>query len=114
MSDRNVLALFGAPSRKSCLIAIANAIREVEYNERLTMAQIGAELDVDGETVENAKYERNLLNFVAIARLLATFPEHCSQIRNLWEMQPVDSPTPQTRLKAIIGEMATLEREIAA
>lgn len=105
----NVFALFGAVNRKSALIAISNAVRAVEYKEGLTMGQIGGDLDIDAETVENAKYERNLLNFVAIARLLATWPEHCEDIFNLWEMQPREPETTTEKRKRLIRELAALE-----
>jgi hypothetical protein len=105
----NVFALFGAINRKSALIALSNAVRAVEYKEGLTMGQIGGEIDVDGETVENAKYQRNLLNFVAIARLLARWPEHCADVLNLWEMQPREPETPTEKRKRLIRELAALE-----
>lgn len=110
-SAPNVFALFGAINRKSVLIALSNAIRAVEYKEGLTMGQIGGELDVDGETVENAKYERNLLNFVAIARLFARWPEHCADAFNLWEMQPRDPETTAEKRKRLIRELSALEDE---
>lgn len=99
MSAAKVLALFGQVDRKSSLLAISNAIYAIEYKERLTMAQIGAEIDVDGDTVENAKYQRNLMNFVAISRLLGKWPEHCQEIRNLWEMQVSEPLTPCQRIE---------------
>jgi hypothetical protein len=103
------LCLYGPPDRKASLIAISETIFAVEYKERLTMSQIGAELDVDGETIENAKYQRNLLNFVTIARLLARFPEHCSEIRQLWEMQPREPETNAEKRRRLIRELAALE-----
>lgn len=110
-SAPNVFALFGAINRKSVLIALSNAVRAVEYKEGLTMGQIGGELDVDAETVENAKYERNLLNFVAIARLLSRWPEHCQDIRNLWEMRPREPETPAEKRRRLIRELAALEAD---
>lgn len=108
-SSANVLALFGAVNRKCCLIAIGNSVREVEYKERLTMAQIGAEIECSGETVENAKYERNLLEFDKIARLLARWPQHCGGIRQLWEMQPVEPESSAEKRRRLIRELAALE-----
>lgn len=105
----NVFALFGAINRKSALIALSNAVRAVEYKEALTMGQIGGEIDVDSETVENAKYQRNLLNFVAIARLLARWPEHCADVLNLWEMQPREPETTEEKRRRLIRELAALE-----
>jgi hypothetical protein len=105
------LCLYGPPDRKASLIAISNAVFGIEYQERLTMAQIGAEVDVDAETIENAKYQRNLLNFVTIARLLARFPEHCAEIRQLWEMQPREPETIEEKRRRLIRELAALEGE---
>lgn len=107
----NVLGLFGLPNRKSSLIAIANAVRDIEYKERLTLAEIAAELDVD--TVENAKAANNLLSFHTVARMLALWPQHCSEIRNLWEMQPVEVPTIEDRLDSIEREAAAIRRAVA-
>ena len=103
------LCLFGPPDRKASLTALSDAIFGIEYKERLTMAQIGAELDVDGETIENAKYQRNLLNFVTIARLLARWPDHCAGVRQLWEMQVHEPETTAEKRKRLIRELAALE-----
>lgn len=113
-SSGNVFALFGALNRKCCLIAIGNSIRDVEYKERLTMAEIGAEIECSGETVENAKYERNLLEFDKIARLLARWPQHCAPIRNLWDMQPHEPETPAEKLNRLVRELAALGEEMTA
>lgn len=86
----NVLALFGEPDRKSSLIAVANAVRRTKYHERLTSAELAEQLRCDPETIENAENERNLIGFDKIARLLAKYPQHTQEIRNLWEMQPVE------------------------
>lgn len=113
-SAPNVFALFGGLPRKSCLIALSNAIRDVEYKERLTMAEIGAELDCEAETVENAKYERNLLGFDKVARLLARWPQHCAGIRQLWEMAAAEPETPLQKYRRIVRELDALEQELSA
>lgn len=103
------LCLYGPVDRKASLAAISDAIFSVEYKERLTMSQIGAELDVDGETIENAKYQRNLLNFVTIARLLGRWPEHCAVVRQLWEMQVREPETTAETRKRLLRELQALE-----
>ena len=108
-SAANVFALFGQIDRKASLIAISNSVYKIEYGERLTMAQIGAEIDADAETVENAKYQRNLLNFVTISRLLARWPEHTQEIRNLWEMQPREPESIPEKRRRLIRELQALE-----
>jgi hypothetical protein len=106
------LGLYGPPDRKASLIAISNAIFTIEYQERLTMAQIGAEVDVDAETIENAKYQRNLLNFVTIARLLARWPDHCAEVRQLWEMLPREPETHREKIARLVRELtAAIEEE---
>lgn len=103
----NVLGLYGLPNRKVSLIAVSNAICDIEYKERLTLPQIAAELDVD--TVDNAKAQNNLLNFVAIARMMALWPQHTAEIRNLWEMHPREPETPTEKRRRLIRELAALE-----
>lgn len=110
-SAPNVLALFGEPDRKSSLIAVASAIRLTKYRERLTNAELAERLRCDPETIENAEAERNLIGFDKIARLLALFPDHTGDIRNLWEMQPVGETPTADRLKRIIGEAEALLKE---
>jgi hypothetical protein len=105
------LCLYGPVDRKASLAALSNAIFSIEYKERLTMAQIGAELDVDGETIENAKYQRNLLNFVTIARLLGRWPEHCADVRQLWEMQIPHPETTTEKRRRLLRELQALEEE---
>jgi hypothetical protein len=104
-SAPNVLALFGEPDRKSSLIAIANAVRLTKYRERLTSAELAERLRCDPETIENAEYERNLIGFDKVARLLALFPDHCQDIRNLWEMQPVEAKSDDDELADIEGRI---------
>jgi hypothetical protein len=111
-SAPNVLALFGEPDRKSSLIAVANAVRRTKYHERLTSAELAEQLRCDPETIENAENERNLIGFDKIARLLAKFPQHCGDLRNLWEMQPVDQPTVADRLERIERETAAIRKEL--
>ena len=110
-SSAKVFALFGPTPLKSCLIAVSNSIYKIEYAERLTMDAIGAEIDCTGGTIENAKYQRNLLGFDKIARLLARWPEHTQEIRNLWEMQPVEPESPTEKRRRLIRELAALEDE---
>jgi hypothetical protein len=105
----NVLALFGATPLKSCLIAVSNSIYKIEYSERLSMDAIGAEIDCSGGTIENAKYQRNLLGFDKVARLLGRWPEHTQEIRNLWEMQPVEPETTAEKRRRLIRELQALE-----
>lgn len=111
-SAAKVLALFGEPDRKSSLIAISNAVRLTKYAERLTSIDLAERLRCDPETIENAENERNLIGFDKVARLLALFPDHCQEIRNLWEMQPVDQPTRADRFDRIRGELAAIEKEM--
>jgi hypothetical protein len=99
---------FSGRLTESPLIALSNAVRAVEYKEGLTMGQIGGEIDVDAETVENAKYQRNLLNFVAIARLLA-LAGALRDVLNLWEMQPREPETTEEKRRRLIRELAALE-----
>jgi hypothetical protein len=108
-SAPNVLALFGPTPLKSCLIAVSNSIYKVEYRERLSMDEIGAEIDCSGGTIENAKYQRNLLGFDKVARLLARWPEHTQEIRNLWEMQPVEPETNAEKRRRLLRELSALE-----
>jgi hypothetical protein len=113
----NVFALFGPICRKSCLIAISEALYKIEseardeHGARMTPAKIGAEIDRSTETVENAKYKRNLLEFDTVCKLLALWPEHCEDIFNLWEMQPREPETPTEKRKRLIRELAALEDE---
>lgn len=114
-SQPNVFALFGPISRKACLISISEALYKIEANardsngDRLTPQRIGAEIDRSTETVENAKYGRNLLEFDTVCKLLALWPEHCQDIFNLWEMQPREPETPTEKRKRLIRELAALE-----
>lgn len=110
-SSAERLSLYGPPDRKTCLIAIANAIFEIERVTRWTMAQIGAELDVEGETVENGKYQRNLLRFDTVARMLARWPEHTAEIRQLWEMQLREPESPVAKRRRLIRELAAMEED---
>jgi hypothetical protein len=103
------LCLYGPPDRKVSLIAISNAIFAIEYQERLTMAQIGAEIDVEAETVENGKYQRTLLRFDTVARMLARWPQHTAEIRQLWEMNEPAPETVEEKRKRLIRELAALE-----
>ena len=107
----NVLALFGPTPLKSCLIAISNSVYKVEYCERLSMDEIGAEIDCSGGTVENAKYQRNLVGFDRGARRLARWPEHPQEIRDLWEMTPREPETTEEKRRRLIRELAALEDE---
>jgi hypothetical protein len=113
----NVFALFGPISRKSCLIAISEALYKIEANarddqgNRMTPAKIGGEIDRSTETIENAKYQRNLLEFDTVCKLLALWPEHCDDIRNLWEMLPREPETPAEKRRRLIRELAALEDE---
>lgn len=73
------------------------------------MAQIGAEIDVSAETIENGKYQRTLLKFDTVARMLARWPEHTSEIRQLWEMRVREPETATEKRKRLIRELAALE-----
>jgi hypothetical protein len=114
-SAPNVFALFGPISRKICLIAISEALYKIENNardengQRMTPAKIGAEIDRSTETIENAKYKRNLLEFDTVCKLLALWPDHCTDIFNLWEMQPREPETPSEKRRRLIRELAALE-----
>jgi hypothetical protein len=114
-SAPNVFALFGPINRKSCLIAISEALYKIEANardengKRMTPARIAAEVDRSTETIENAKYQRTLIEFDAVCKLLALWPEHCGDIRNLWEMQPREPETTDEKRKRLIRELAALE-----
>ena len=114
-SAPNVFALFGPISRKACLIAISEALYKIENlardadGKRMTPARIGDEIDRSTETVENAKYRRNLLEFDTVCKLLALWPEHCSDIFNLWEMQPREPETVAEKRSRLIRELAALE-----
>ena len=73
------------------------------------MAQIGAEIDVEAETVENGKYQRTLLRFDTVARMLARWPQHTAEIRQLWEMNEPAPETKDEKRKRLIRELAALE-----
>ena len=73
------------------------------------MAQIGAEIDVEAETVENGKYQRTLLRFDTVARMLARWPQHTAEIRQLWEMNAREPESIPDKRKRLIRELAALE-----
>lgn len=112
-----VFALFGPATRRACQIAISESIYRIENNarddsgQRMTPAKIAAEIDRSTETIENAKYQRTLVEFDTVARLLARWPEHCGDIVNLWEMQPREPETPAEKRRRLIRELAALEDE---
>jgi hypothetical protein len=114
-SAPNVFSLFGPISRKSCLISISEALYKIESDARdenggrMTPQKIGAEIDRSTETIENAKYKRNLMEFDTVCKLLALWPEHCTDIKNLWEMQPRAPETTSEKRKRLIRELAALE-----
>jgi hypothetical protein len=110
-----VFALFGPISRKACLISISEALYKIEAEardedgKRLTPARIGAEVDRSTETIENAKYQRTLMEFDTVCKLLALWPEHCDDIRNLWEMQPREPESTAEKRRRLIRELQALE-----
>lgn len=108
-TSHNVLGFFSAHSRECCVTSISRVVNEVEYKEDLELAEIGRRIGCSKKTVENAKYKKTLLEFDCIARLLALWPQHCDDIRNLWELQPRDPETPTEKRKRLIRELAALE-----
>jgi hypothetical protein len=116
-SAAKVFALFGPVTRRSCQIAISEAVYSIENNardesgQRMTPAKIAAEIDRSAETIENAKYQKTLVEFDTVARLIARWPEHCGDILNLWEMQPREPETRDEKRKRLIRELSALEEE---
>jgi hypothetical protein len=110
-----VFALFGPVTRRSCQIAISEAVYSIENNardadgQRMTPARIAAEIDRSTETIENAKYQKTLVEFDTVARIIARWPEHCQDILNLWEMQPREPETTAEKRRRLIRELAALE-----
>jgi hypothetical protein len=49
------------------------------------------------------------LGFDKVARLLARWPEHTQEIRNLWEMQPVEPETNAEKRRRLLRELSALE-----
>lgn len=114
-TSAKVFALFGPATRRSCQIAISEAVYDIENNardengQRMTPAKIAAEIDRSTETIENAKYLRTLVEFDTVARLLARWPEHCRDILNLWEMQPREPETTTEKRRRLLRELQALE-----
>lgn len=109
----NVLSLFMHHPRESCLIAVSDAVRTIEFKEPLDLDDIARKVGCSRSSIKNAKYKKTLLEFDCIAMLLASWPQHCEGIRSLWEMQPSEPETPEEERRRLIRRLADLEDAIA-
>lgn len=107
----NVLSLFTAHPRESCLVALSDAVRTIEFKEDLKLEDIARKIGCSKGSIKNAKYKNSLLEFDCITLLLALWPQHCAVIRNLWEMRPVEPETLQEKRRRLIRELQALEDE---
>lgn len=113
-SAPNVLPIFPEPDGNNSAAAIADAIRKTKCGERFTNAELAFHLRCDASTIENAEAQRNLLKFDTVARLLRKYPQHCAAIRQLWELEPVDTATPLERIVRANQEIAAAMAEMNA
>lgn len=109
----NVLPLFAEPDGNNSADAISDAIRKTKYCEKLTNAELAFHLRCDASTIENAENKRNLLRFDTAARLLRKYPQHCTGIRQLWDLEPAAEETPDEMIKRALDliERAQQRRE---
>lgn len=110
-TSANVLSLFLHHPRESCLIALSDAVRTIEFKEDIDLDEIARKSGCSKGSIKNAKYKKTLLEFDCIAMLLATWPQHCEGVRNLWEMLPRDPETLEEKRKRLIRELSALEDE---
>jgi hypothetical protein len=105
----NVLSLFLHHPRESCLIALSDAVRTIEFKEDIDLDEIARKTGCSKGSIKNAKYKKTLLEFDCIAMLLATWPQHCACIRNLWEMLPLEPETVEAKRRRLLRELQALE-----
>lgn len=105
----NVLSLFLHHPRESCLIALSDAVRTIEFKEGLDLDEIARKTGCSRSSIKNAKYKKTLLEFDCIAMLLATWPQHCEGVLNLWEMAPREPETTTEKRRRLLRELQDLE-----
>jgi hypothetical protein len=110
-TNANVLALFGVGLRKSCQIALSKAVRSIQLIENLSDDEMAEALGCERGTVRNVREQNTLLEFDKIVRLLGSYPEHCAEVRQLWEMLPREQETVAEKRGRLIRELAALEEE---
>lgn len=108
-TNANVLALFGVGLRKSCQIALSRAVRNVQLAEDLGDDEMAEALGCERGTVRNVREQNTLLEFDKIVRLLGRYPDHCAEVRQLWEMLPCEPETVADKRRRLIRELAALE-----
>lgn len=109
----NVLSLFMHHPRESCLIAVSDAVRTIEFKENLDLDDIARKTGCSKSSIKNAKYKKTLLEFDCIAMLLATWPQHCEGVRNLWEMLPREPETAEQTIARLSAELAEAVKELS-
>lgn len=107
--DGNILALFGVGLRKSCQIALSNAVKSVQLIEEIDDDEMAEVLGCERGTIRNVREKNTLLEFDKIVRLLGQYPEHCEEVRQLWLNLPRDPETVSEKRKRLIRELAALE-----
>ena len=107
--DGNVLALFGVGLRKSCQIALSNAVRAIQAAEGFSDDEMAEAIGCERGTIRNVRDQNTLLEFDKIVRLLGRYPEHCGEVVQLWLNIPRDPETTSEKRRRLIRELAALE-----
>jgi len=107
----NIFALFGVGLRKSCQIALSRAVQSVQLEKNLNDDAMGEALGCERGTIRNVREQNTLLEFDKIVRLLALYPDHCEEVRQLWLNIAREPETTAEKRKRLIRELQALEDE---
>jgi DNA-binding XRE family transcriptional regulator len=107
-------SLFGRPTRGSYRAAVAQIIRDVKSQHKLSNVALADVVGVHEDTIENAENEAGNLDPVTLLNIAYAFGEDAiAPVRELYLCAPADPPTPVDRLARIEAETAMLRRELA-
>lgn len=105
-------SLFGRPSSGSYRAAVAQMIRDVKAQHKLSNERLAEIVGCSEQTVANAETDRaeNNLNPVTLLNFAYAFGEDAiDPVRQLYLCAPARDETPTEKRKRLIRELAALE-----